>query len=1171
MSGNARRASVVVLVLLALALFGIGAAVAKSQHRSGPHAAQHRSGPYAHRHYRGLSARRVLAGSHQVRTRVIVVLRNQLRSLPATRAHVRARISAEAGADAVIESDVARSGGQVYRQYHAVNAFAAAVSTTERSALATSPQVAAVIPDAVVTLPGFNDTGPVSTGVSGKPASTPAGAQQICPANPAKPLLEPEALQTTHTAYMDPSTPQAQNLATGQGVKVAFLADGVDTTNKDFVRPDGSPVFIDYKDFSGEGPNAPSNSLEAFGDASSIAAQGNQTYDISQFVNPAHPLPAGCNIKVRGVAPGASLIGIKVFGSADSAYNSVILQGLDYALYADHPDVISESFGGYPIPDSTQDLTRLFNEQAVAAGVSVVESTGDSGVQASPSSASSDPSVIAAGASTTFRNYAQAGQYGYQFATGGWLSDNISSIESAGFTQAGRTLDLVAPGEANWALCSKNTATYQGCLDFANRPTNLQSFGGTSESAPLIAGGAALVIQAYRQAHGGDTPSPALVRQLLTSTATDLHAPTVEQGAGEMNTLAAVQAAAAVDRTDDASGQNLLVGPTQLDLSGDAGSPWHQLVQVTNVGSSAQTVSGHVRQLTTQLSNQTGAVTLSSASPTFVDQFGHTVPYQKIQFSVPAGADRLVSYLAWAGATSRIGLTLIDPSGKLAAYTRPQGDGNHGEVDVADPAAGTWTGIIFRRDGTFQGPVQWQATAQRFGAVDTVSPQSLALAPGETGTFQVSGSFPGAAGDSSQDLVLSANAGTTSVVPIALRSLVPIGGDGGQFSGNLVGGNGRNGQFQPGQLDTYDFSVPSGEPELRVSLSFAGSPGTEVYGALISPTGQEVTEGTNALPTATPGVYAYTSGLEAYTANPEPGRWRFVVDVGSPVGGQVLSAPYQGRIGFTPPPVQVTGLPDGHHDVLAPGQPHTVTVQVTNNGPGTENLFLDPRTDRRQVLSLLSVTPDQGITLPIPAGTPPPEYLMPTETDAVGAFGQATQPITFDFGFGDPDLAAIRSGHLAAGYYRGPASPGIWFLAPDELGPFSGPAPAATASFGMVADTLGFDPTATSSTGDVEHQAVDAKAAPFTPLTLGPGQSGPMTLTITPSGDRHREVRGTLYVDVFDTVFGVAGEVVALPYQYRIGGGGGSGEGGHGTGGGGGGSGEGGHHHHRHRHHHPGH
>ena len=415
--------------------------------------------------------------------------------------------------------------------------------------------------------------------------------------DPSQPLLEPEALQTTHTAYSDPSIPQAQNLSTGQGVKVAFFADGLNINDPDFIRPDGSHVFIDYKDFSGEGPNAPSNSLEAFGDASSIAAQGRVTYDISQFINPAHPLPAGCNITVRGIAPGASLIGIKVFGVTDSAFNSVILQGLDYALTVDHPDVISESFGGYPIPDRTQDLTRQFNEQAVADGVTVVESTGDSGVQASPGSASSDPDVIAAGASTTFQNYAQGTQYGYQFATNGWLDDNISSIESAGFTQGGRVLDLVAPGEANWALCDADTAVYQGCTNFAGQPTDLQSFGGTSESAPLIAGGAALVIQAYRQTHGGREP---LAGPGPPAADQHRHRPARAQrragrGRDEHAGRGAGGGVGGAHRERDRAEPARRADPARSQRRGRVAVSRH--VQVTNLGSSTQTVSGHVREL----------------------------------------------------------------------------------------------------------------------------------------------------------------------------------------------------------------------------------------------------------------------------------------------------------------------------------------------------------------------------------------------------------------------------------------------------------------------------------------------------------------------------------------------------------------------------------------------
>ena len=63
-----------------------------------------------------------------------------------------------------------------------------------------------------------------------------------------------------------------------------------------------------------------------------------------------------------------------------------------------------------------------------------------------------------------------------------------------------------------------------------------------------------------------------------------------------------------------------------------------------------------------------------------------------------------MAYDAWPGPNARVGLTLIDPNGDYAAYTRPQGNGNHGEVDVHTPVAGAWTAIVFLRDGTFQRP-----------------------------------------------------------------------------------------------------------------------------------------------------------------------------------------------------------------------------------------------------------------------------------------------------------------------------------------------------------------------------------------------------------------------------------------------------------------------------------
>ena len=201
-------------------------------------------------------------------------------------------------------------------------------------------------------------------------------------------------------------------------------------------------------------------------------------------------------------------------------------------------------------------------------------------------------------------------------------------------------------------------------------------------------------------------------------------------------------------------------------------------------------------------------VNLNSGSPTFVDQFGAARRMRQVTFTIPSGADRLVAFDAWTGRDARVGMTLIDPNGNFAAYTRPQGDGNHGEVDVADPVGGKWTAIIFLRDGTLTNPgtVNWQFTTQDFGAADSVVPASQTIAPGQTKTFTYNATLPSSGGDTNRDLVVSRHerhddrAGDAAVAGHGRQAET--------FSGNLIGGNGRNGFFQPGQIDTYDIHGP---------------------------------------------------------------------------------------------------------------------------------------------------------------------------------------------------------------------------------------------------------------------------------------------------------------------------------------------------------------------------
>ena len=552
--------------------------------------------------HRGLSLAQVQAAQSSSPTRVIVLLRNQHTNLPPTRSRLSARHGALQQDQSSLQASVKSSGGKVTRTYTAVNAFAATVSKAERAKLAANSSVAQVFPDTVVRRPNPGLSGGASRlGPRSATPSVPNGGQQICPTDPNKPLVEPEALSIIHAD-------QASSLATGQGVKVAFVAEGIDTGNPDFIRPDGSHVFVDYQDFSGDGPNAPTSGAEAFGDASSIAAQGMVKHDLSKYVNPAHPLPAGCNVVIRGVSPGASLVGIKVFGQAAGAFTSVILQGLDWAVSHDHVDVLNESFGSDPLPDTSQDVIKQFNRLAVAAGTTVTVSSGDQGTANTIGSPASDPSAIDAGATTQFRHFAQTDRGGYQLGGGGWVNENIAEFSSAGFTQGGRTLDLVAPGNESYETCTADP-NYSDCVNFAGQPSDIRYFGGTSESAPLTAGVAALVIQAYRSTHGGASPSPGLVKQLILSNTNDLGIPSNEQGAGELDAIAAVKAAESYSK-NSRTGDGRLVDPTQLDLATPAGSGTGADVTVTNDGSSSESYKARLRTLTNQIGHQQGSVKL---------------------------------------------------------------------------------------------------------------------------------------------------------------------------------------------------------------------------------------------------------------------------------------------------------------------------------------------------------------------------------------------------------------------------------------------------------------------------------------------------------------------------------------------------------------------------------
>jgi hypothetical protein len=891
-----------------------------------------------------LRASQVKARASGKRERMVVVFDDQLTSLPANRAHRHAREATAASMQAPLVAQLKQVGATRITTLSLLNAVAASMPATEAQALSHTRGVKAVVPDGTVIIgdgTSYNTKTVAASRVRKRAIpSRAADGQQMCNAPAGKPLLEPEALTSIHDASDNPLDPfEASKVATGQGVIIGNVDADTLAGNPDMIRPNGQHVIIDAPN-----PNENVFSDEFNGDVSTMAAQGTVTHTYASQL-PFSNFPANCSFRIEGDATGASLLTTGEFTDTNSlgqivAPESQVIAGLQQAVN-NGVNVVSESYGFGALPGANDDLLEPTNVAMVQAGVVVVESSGDSGSSGTVEEPAANPAIIDVGGTNDLRLLAQADGY-----TQGWEDDNMTTLSSGGTAVPGDVVDLVAPGYL--ALADAGVGN--------TPPVPTEAFGGTSESAPFVSGAAADVIQAYRDTHGGATPTPAQVKQILTSTATDIGAPSDQQGAGLLNVFAAVEAARQMPGTSEThfTAPELVANPTQLDVQGPGGSTVHTAVSLYNASSIPERVTGTYRALGSETSFGNPVTENVSAPPPSapIPAQGATAA-APVKFTVPKGVDVLDADMRWPDPTNSgnniLSFILTDPAGRLAqsSYDFGASNGRNASPDIQHstiqhPMAGTWTAQILWANGRghaqsapdtpgpYTGTVSFQASGQNF----TTSPASapVIIRPRSSASVPLSIALPQAPGDAPESVQFTGLGGLVATsVPIARRTLIPSAG--GSFSATLTSSVSRG----AGQIQTFYVNVPPGENDLDVSFTAPDHAADDpVYYYLFSPadlasTGPESFNFFIHAVDATPTSGNPTGDASLITPDPQPGLWEIDVMQGATTAGTEFSQTVTGTLAYNQlAPVTETGLPTSASTTIGTGTSVPISVQVKN-------------------------------------------------------------------------------------------------------------------------------------------------------------------------------------------------------------------------------------------------
>jgi serine protease AprX len=399
-----------------------------------------------------------------------------------------------AGSESAVGAEVTRLGGTVTEPLGIIHGFAATLSRAAIEALRSDPSVVSVSPDA--------------------------------PLAPASASYDPSGDVNSMASTSDYSGASAwwRNGYTGAGVDVALIDTGVSPV--DGLNGTGKVAYGPDLSIESQAPNL--TDLDSYGHGTFMA--GLIAGHDGALQAPYDQAPASV---YRGMAPDARIVSIKV-GTADGGTDvSQVIAAIDWVVQHAHDPgfnmrVINLSYGTNSTQSYVLDPLAYAAEVAWNNGIVVVAAGGNYGFQSHMNNAPAladpavDPYLIAVG--STDSN-----------GTATMADDTVTDFSPWPKRGATRGVDLVAPGSHLQGLRVPNS--YIDVNHPGGRIDDRYFRGsGTSQSAALVSGAAALILQKYPNA------TPDRVKKLLTSTGFQISGKAQAIGGGELQMTKALTA-----------------------------------------------------------------------------------------------------------------------------------------------------------------------------------------------------------------------------------------------------------------------------------------------------------------------------------------------------------------------------------------------------------------------------------------------------------------------------------------------------------------------------------------------------------------------------------------------------------------------------------------------------